>query len=89
MQAEIDREPRGDRKRSRLLGAQEIVGIDIGLSENDAQCPFRQIAWVIGDGCVAVRLRIALGFVAAGSVTVESESKAAQPLDRFRIFETG
>jgi hypothetical protein len=78
-----------DRKRSRPSGAQEIVGIDIGLSENGAQCPFRQIAWVIRDGCMAVRLRIALGFVAAGSVTIESKSKAAQLLDRFRIFETG
>jgi hypothetical protein len=84
-----DREFRGDGKGSRLSGPQEIVGIDVGLSENGAQCPLRQIAWMIGDGRVAVRLRIVPDFVAAGSVTMESESKAAQLLDRFRIFETG
>lgn len=67
---------------------QEVVGVDVGLSEDGSQCPLRQIARMIRDGRVAVRLRIVPDFVAAGSVTVKSESEAAQLLDRFRIFES-
>ena len=63
--------------------------LDTGLSKDGAECAFRHIAGMIGDGGIAPRLRVEPDFMRARRLTVELETKLLQALDDLPLAETG
>jgi hypothetical protein len=64
-----------------VLRFEEIFRLDICLFKNGAERALRQIAGMVGNRCVTVRLRIVPDLVAAGRMAVEGESQRTQLFD--------
>jgi len=57
----------------RLLFRQEVFRIDTGLPQDGTQCTFRHVSGMVGNGGLAIGLRVVPDFMASGRLSIEGK----------------
>jgi hypothetical protein len=68
---------------------QEFIRVDSPLPQNGSKCALRHFAGVVGNGRIAIRLRIKPDLVTPGGLAIKLESSYLQLLDDFRVPKSG